>query len=362
MVEEEGSPARDDSLITHEELQLATRNHGMPLEALRYEITPIGLHYLLTHYDIPFVDPDEWKLLVSGRVRRELALSLEDLRARPVTTKPVTMECAGNGRARLAPRPISQPWLLEAVSTAEWSGTLLKPILEEAGLRDDAVEVVFTGADRGVDGGVEQDYQRGLPVEDALRDDVLLAYEINGQPLPPQHGFPLRLIVPGWYGMAQVKWLRQIEAVSKPFEGYQNVQRYRVRQEENELGEALTRMLPRSLMVPPGIPEFLSRSRVSALGPCLLGGRAWSGAAPIAKVEVSVDGGNTWAEADVGAPPGDTAWYPWAFRWEPTEPGPYVLCCRATDALGGTQPVESPWNLLGYANNAVQRIDVMVTR
>jgi len=360
MRDAEAPIAPPEELITREELQLAARNHGMPLEALRYDITPVGLHYLLIHYDIPFVDPDTWKLTITGRVRRELALSLEDVRTRPATTVPVTMECAGNGRASLAPRPISQPWLLEAVSTAEWTGTLLRPILDEAGLEEDALEVVFAGADRGVDGGQEQDYERSLPVEEATRDDLLLAYEINGQPLPPQHGFPLRLIVPRWYGMAQVKWLRTITAVAEPFGGYQNVQRYRLRQEESELGEPLTRMAPRALMVPPGIPEYLSRTRVAPFGPCRLEGRAWSGGAPIVRVEVSADGGNTWGDADVGAPPAVTAWHPWSFRWEPKEPGAYVLCCRATDALGDTQPLQPPWNLGGYANNAVQRIAVSV--
>lgn len=350
-----------DDLITREELQLAARNHGTPLEALRYDITPIGLHYLLTHYDIPVIDPEQWSLVVTGRVRRELELSLGDLRSRPVATLPVTMECAGNGRAWMSPRPISQPWLLEAVGTAEWTGTPLGPILEEAGLEEDVIEVVFTGADRGVDEGVEQVFERSLPLDEARRPEVLLAYEINGQPLPPQHGAPLRLIVPGWYGMTQVKWLGRIAAVAEPFRGYQNATRYRLRQEADEPGEPLTRMAPRALMVPPGVPEFLTRSRVVPLGACRLVGRAWSGRAPIVKVEVSADGGTTWAEAAVGDPPAATAWHSWTYEWRPRQPGSYVLCCRATDALGATQPQDPPWNLGGYANNAVQRIEVTVT-
>src|SRR4051794_38409963 len=180
--------------ISREELQLAARNHGMPLEALRHEITPLGLHYLLTHYDIPAVDPSAWRLTVTGRV--ELELSLGDLRDREPVTRPVTMECAGNGRARLDPRPISQPWLAEAIGTAEWTGVPLAPLLVEVGLAGDALEVVFPGLDRGVEGGVEQLYERSLTLADALRDDVLLAYACNGEPLLPQHGFPLRLVVP----------------------------------------------------------------------------------------------------------------------------------------------------------------------
>jgi len=197
--------------ISLEELQLAARNHGMPLEALRYPVTPVGLHYLLIHFDVPDVDPDDWRLTVRGE--RELTLDLAGLKQRPRAELAVTMECAGNGRARLDPRPVSQPWLLEAVGTALWGGTLLRPLLEEAGVGESAVEVLFTGLDRGIDGGIEQQYQRSLSIEDALGEDVLLAYEMNGASLPPQHGFPLRLVVPGWYGMTSVKWLAEIEVL-----------------------------------------------------------------------------------------------------------------------------------------------------
>ena len=152
---------------------------------------------------------------MDGRVERELSLSLEELRARPAVTHAVTLECAGNGRAALSPRPLSQPWLLEAVGTAEWTGTPLRGLLEEAGVEEGAVEVLFRGLDRGVEGGEEQHYERSLPLAEALREEVLLAYAMNGQPLPPQHGFPLRLVVPGWYGMTSVKWLDRI-TVARP--------------------------------------------------------------------------------------------------------------------------------------------------
>src|SRR2546430_3287696 len=190
--------------ISLEELQLAARNHGMPLGALRYPVTPVGLHYLLTHYDVPDVDAGSWSLRVRGE--QEVSLGLDEVRARPRVELAVTMECAGNGRARLDPRPVSQPWLLEAVGTARWAGTPLRPLLEEAGVGESAVEVLFTGLDRGIEGDIEQRYQRSLTVEEALHDDVLLAYEMNGGPLPPQHGFPVRVLVPGWYGMTSVEW------------------------------------------------------------------------------------------------------------------------------------------------------------
>ena len=343
-----------------EELQLAARNHGMPMEALRYPVTPIGLHYLLIHYDIPVVDPAGWRLTVGGKVAHPLSLSLDDLRARPAVEVTATMECAGNGRAWLAPRAFSQPWLDEAVGTARWRGTPLRPLLEECAVADDAVEVVFTGLDRGVENGVEQDFARSLTVAEALGDEVLLAYEINGQPLPPQHGFPLRLLVPGWYGMTNVKWLTTITVTDQPFEGMQQRESYRMRQEASEDGEPLTRMLPRALIAPPGIAGFPTRSRTVVAGRCVLEGRAWSGWGAIEAVEVSTDGGLTWSEARLEREDEHPrAWCRWSLDWE-AAPGDHELRCRARDSAGNSQPDEATWNLGGYANNAVQRLAVTV--
>jgi sulfane dehydrogenase subunit SoxC len=349
----------ETSGISREELQLAARNHGLPLEALRHTITPLGLHYLLIHFDIPFVDAETWRLEIGGRVEHPLTLTLDELKARPARTLAVTLECAGNGRALMEPRSVSQPWLAEAVGTAEWTGTPLAPLLEEAGMRPDAVEVVFTGLDRGVQGDVEQDYARSLPLEEAMRGDLLLAYAVNGQPLPPQHGFPLRLVVPGWYGMTHVKWLRSIEATAEPFQGWQQAVSYHLRASEDETGTPVTRIMPRSLMVPPGIPDFLTRDRLLERGLCVLQGRAWSGWGPVESVEVSVDDGSTWSEASLGEPVSKFAWRGWSYEWQ-AEPGEHVLCCRATDAAGNAQPSEPAWNYDGFCNNAVQRVRVLV--
>ncbi|MEV1013902.1 sulfite oxidase [Micromonospora sp. NPDC049751] len=352
--------AEPDEAISADELQLAARNHGLPLEALRYDVTPAGLHYLLIHYDIPEVDPATHALTVGGAVERPLTVGLSELRERPRVTHRVTLECAGNGRALLHPRPVSQPWLVEAVGNAEWTGTPLAPLLREAGLGPDAVDVVFTGADHGVERGVEQDYQRALPVADALREEVLLAYEMNGAPLLPQHGAPLRLIVPGWYGMAHVKWLHSIEVRTTPFDGYQNAVAYRLRRDADDPGEPVTRIEPRALVRPPGFPDFMTRRRVLPAGPCTVDGRAWSGHAPVVAVEVSVDGGASWAQAELDpATGGEFAWRRWRYEWTAT-PGRYVLSARATDASGRTQPVEQPWNRGGFANNLVQRVEVVV--
>jgi sulfane dehydrogenase subunit SoxC len=271
----------------------------------------------------------------------------------------VTMECAGNGRALLSPHVVSQPWLLEAVGTATWRGVLLKQLLDEAELLDDAVDVVFTGLDRGIEKGVEQSYQRALPLEVARAEEVVLAYEMNGAPLLPQHGFPLRLVVPGWYGMTNVKWLASIEVVSEPFGGYQHTSSYVMRSNENDEGTPVTRMQPRALMVPPGIPDFNTRARTVKRGTCRLEGRAWSGWAPVQRVEVSADGGESWSEAELEPLESRWAWRGWSYEWD-AEPGEYVLCCRAEDEAGNAQPDDPVWNVGGYANNALQRVPVTV--
>ena len=343
--------------ITEAELRLAARNHALPLEALRHEITPPGLHYLLIHYDIPAVDAESHRLEITGVVERPVSLSLDELRERPRVVEPITFECAGNGRALLEPRPISQPWLTEAVGTAEWGGTPLKPLLDEAGASQDAVEILFSALDRGLEGDVPQFYERALPAAEV--EQALLVYEMNGAPLPPQHGFPLRLVVPGWYGMQNVKWLNRVTVLEEPFTGYQNAVGYRMYGADGVPGEPLTRMLPRSLMVPPGVPEFMTRERHLEPGAVTLTGRAWSGHGPIQRVEVSTDGGSSFGAADLDPPLGEHAWRGWSFDWDAT-PGEHVLSSRATDAAGNTQPLETPWNLKGYANNAVERIRVVV--
>ncbi|MFE6097389.1 sulfite oxidase [Streptomyces massasporeus] len=347
--------------LGQDELALAARNHGLPLEALRHDVTPPGLHYVLTHYDIPYVpDATAWRLTVGGRVRHPLSLSPERLHAYPAVTTRVTLECAGNGRALLSPRPVSQPWLVEAVGTADWTGVPLRLLLREAGVEPDAVDVVFTGADHGVERGVEQDYRRSLPLGVATGDDpeVLVAHAMNGAPLPPQHGSPLRLVVPGWYGMAQVKWLRDITVLATPFTGFQQSVAYRIRREPGETGDPVTLIAPRALLIPPGFPDFMSRTRVVAPGTVTLEGRAWSGHAPVTAVEVSTDDGATWRPADLEPDHGHRwAWRRWSSVWT-AAPGDHVLSVRAHDGSGRTQPVEQTWNRGGFANNLVQRVPV----
>jgi DMSO/TMAO reductase YedYZ molybdopterin-dependent catalytic subunit len=351
--------AHSDGLFLRDEVRLANRNHGALLETLRHDVTPAGLHYLLNHFDVPYVpDASAWRLDIGGKVRTPSSLSIEDIRRLPQRTLRVTLECAGSGRANVSPRWLSMPWMHGAVGTAEWTGTPLRHVLERAGLDIDTVEVAFFGADRGFDKGVEHAYGRSLEPGLALGDDVLLVHAMNGQPLLPQHGFPLRLIVPGWYGMASVKWLYRIEALAEPFDGYQQVHSYVYKKTAQERGTPVGHMRVKSLMVPPGIPDWWTEQRMVEAGPITLYGRAWSGAGvPITEVEVGVDG--QWSQAQLGPVAGRYAWRGWQFVWNATK-GEHELACRATGADGATQPLEAPFDRGGFGNNMVHRLQVTV--
>lgn len=325
---------------------------SLPLEALRYDVTPVGLHYTLSHFDIPVVDADAYRLSLPSR-----DFSLAELKALPSKTLRVTLECAGNGRAGFRPRYPSMPWTQGGVGTAEWTGVPLSAVLGNF-LRKETGEVAFIGADRGFDSGVEHHFGRSLSLEDAMRDEVLLAWSMNGQPLAPQHGAPLRLVVPGWFGMASVKWLSRIELLERPFDGYQQVVGYRYTKQRGEPGTPVRHAKVKSLMAPPGIGDWYTGRRLVAMGSTEIQGRAWSGAGvAVSRVELGVDG--EWRAAELEPPAQRFAWQRWRASWDAT-PGEHELACRATDAAGATQPFEADWNVGGMGNNAVQRVQVTV--
>ena len=332
----------------------------MPIEMLRYDITPVGMHYMLTHFDIPDLDADGWRLAVGGQ-RADAPVPLVGRAARDgADDPPVTLECAGNGRSMLSPRPRNQPWGLEAVGTAEWTGVPLRDVIGPAGvsspMRSRSCSRARTRAPRTACGTTS----RGASaIADARRPEVLLAYAMNGRALEPQHGAPVRLIVPGWYGMASVKWLTAIEAVDEAFQGYQQVRSYNIRQVADDPGERVTRIAVRALDDPartPGLPDARlassmpgtsrsARPRVVRRGATSRGSRS------------RVDG--RWSDARLEEPVGRFAWRGWSFDWT-AEPGPDRLSCRATDANGRTQPLEQDWNLGGYCNNMVQTVELTV--
>jgi sulfane dehydrogenase subunit SoxC len=364
------SPTHDPRLLdrpqtasvdfTRDELEAASRNHAFYLEMLGLDTTPVEAHYVVLHFDIPLIDATSWRLELGGLVERPLALTLDEIRQRPRVEVPVTLECAGNGRALASPRAATMPWFVEGVSTASWTGTPLRDLLLEAKCdTSQGREVVFTGRDRGITKGIDHQYERALPLAEALQPENLLVYEMARRPLPLPHGFPLRLVVPGWYGMASVKWLDRITVIDHTFEGYQQKYVYRDTQRADDLGQPVTRMRVRSVFRPPGLPDGDSRTRYAQPGPHEIVGKAWSGVAPVTTVEFSTDGGRTWEPTRLSAPPAAYVWQTWRTAWKAT-PGRHVLCARATDAAGQVQPLEPVWNLQGMGINAVQRVEVTV--
>ena len=344
--------------FSREEVRLANRNPGIALEMLTHDITPMGMHYQLNHFDIPVIDGDSWSLPVTGLVENPLSLDLGSFKKLSKHDQTVTLECAGNGRAHFTERNQSMPWFSEAVGTAVWSGARLTDVLAQAGMKAGASEVVFIGADRGFDNGTEHHFARSLNMEQAGHPEVLLAYEMNRQPLPVQHGYPLRLIVPGWFGVASVKWLKAVEVIDHAFKGYQQAVNYHYRNHAEDPGVPITEMKVKSLLMPPGIPDWYTRQRIVQSGLVTLTGRAWSGSgAVVEKVEVGIDG--AWKTARVGQNLGPYAWRQWFIDWE-AEPGEHLLSCRAYDDLGNTQPDDPQWDQAGFGNNALHSLEVTV--
>jgi DMSO/TMAO reductase YedYZ molybdopterin-dependent catalytic subunit len=320
-------------------------------------VMPNAHFYVRNHFQIPDLDPATWQLHVDGQVERPLSLSLREIQRLPSQTLTVTLECAGNGRALLDPPVDGEKWQWGAVSTAEWTGVSLAEVLDRAGVKGNAQEVVFRGADGGtVDGrpGPVR-FERSLQIDQARDRDILLAYAMNGEALPVQHGFPLRLIVPGWYGVAAVKWLTDIEVVDRPFDGFFQVDRYFFeREQEGQISrEPLTLQRVRALITEPDPGERLER------GDLVVRGVAWSGAAPIARVEVSL-GGGPWQEARLIGQRPRHGWQWWELQTRAEQPGPLAIRARATDLASRTQPEQPEWNRLGYANNAIQEISISI--
>jgi DMSO/TMAO reductase YedYZ molybdopterin-dependent catalytic subunit len=329
-------------------------NAETPLAALGEPLTPDRSFYIRAHFDVPSLDANSWRLHVRGAGRGELALALSDLTSLSTRDVVVTLECAGNGRRWMEPTPPGLAWGFGAVATARFTGVPLSAVLERARLGSHGREVLFVGADRGtVESGGVAPFARSLPVEVARHPDTILAWEMNGRPLPVEHGFPVRLIVPRWYAMASVKWLVGVEVLDLPFQGYFQKDDY-VYADEDGLMAPVRLMRVRSVIatpsegadVPPGLVD--------------VAGTAWSGHPPVARVDVSVDGGTSWGRAELGSSPSPYAARPWRIRI-PLEPGPQVIMARATDRVGDTQPLEPVSNARGYGNNVIHRVRVNAT-
>jgi len=327
------------------------RNVESARRALGAYLTPAADRFVRSNFAVPRLRLRDHRVRVGGLVQQPLHLDVEELRSLPQRTVTVTTECAGNGRTDLSPLPPGEPWQGGAVSTARWTGVALPLLLERAGIRPGAMEVLATGADSGPVALGHAAYARSVPLATALDPDTIVALEMNGRPLLAAHGAPVRLVVPGWYGMASVKWLSQLEVVGERFAGYFQSHRY-VYREPGKAPEPVTRMRVKSMFTAP-----LDGSRVE-MGPLRVGGFAWSGTGRIARVEVAFAGGEEWIEARLAADGESHAWRGWELIWTPPWRGRHVLRCRATDDAGNVQPDAGRWNELGYGANGVQSIAV----
>jgi DMSO/TMAO reductase YedYZ molybdopterin-dependent catalytic subunit len=320
-------------------------------------VMPKAHFYVRNHFQIPSLDPATWHLQVGGLVSRPLSLSLRDVHNMRSQSLIVTLECAGNGRSLLDPKTEGEQWGLGAVSTAEWTGVPLAEVLDRAGIEKGAREVLFRGADGGTVAGRTgvTRFERSLSV-DVIRDaDVLLAYGMNGEPLPVEHGYPLRVVVPGWYGVTSVKWLAEIEVTGSPFAGYFQAERYQYERESGGqmVKEPVTLQRVRALITEPAPDQSVEA------GDLAVRGVAWSGAASIARVEVSV-GGGPWEEARLLGDRRRHSWQWWELITRTPASGPATVRARATDLAGRTQPEKPEWNRLGYGSNAIHEVPVRI--
>ena len=360
MTVEKSSEAESSEVVAVSEDPFCTET---PLPSLDTWITPTGRFYARVHFsELPDPDSSGWRLEIGGAVDSPRTMDYEELLALPSREVVATLECAGNSRSHLEPPAEGINFHDGAVGNARWKGVPVSDLLSGAGPRGAATEVLFEGADFGEEeeegAPLQLGYARSLPLGKALDRDTVVAYEMNGEPLEPAHGYPLRLIVPGWYGMASVKWLRRIRLLEEPFRGFFQERRYIYINEGETEGlswEPVTTLRVKSLITHPRHGEVVQP------GPYTVRGMAWSGEGEVVKLEVSTDGGRSWQEARLVGPSAPMAWRQWEFPWNVSRLGHFILMARATDSAGRAQPASIRWNFRGYANNAIQAIAVEVS-
>lgn len=336
-----------------------------PWSAFQHDLTPNEAFYVRWHLQVipTAIDLRQWRLRVGGHVERQVELTMNDLRRMETVSVVAVNQCSGNSRSLFNPRIPGAQWVNGAMGNARWTGVRLRDVLDRAGLKAGAVEVAFNGMDHG---GLPTipDYVKSLPVEEALREEVLLAYEMNGQPLPMLNGFPLRLVVPGWYATYWVKALHEITVLSEVFTGFWMAKAYRIptspgatEKPENLAASTIPihRMNVRSFLT-----SHESGAKITAGRPCELSGIAFDGGSGIAKVELSVDGGQSWHNAQLAPDLGRYSFRRWRWEWQLPRPGTATVLCRATSKSGETQPFEAGWNRSGYMRNVVERVQVEV--
>jgi DMSO/TMAO reductase YedYZ molybdopterin-dependent catalytic subunit len=337
-------------------------NLEMPFSALEGPVTPNECFYVRCHFPIPQIDAQDWRLKIEGEIAEPFELSYDQLLALPARSISATLECAGNSRSFLNPKVKGVPWVLGAVGNAIWEGVPLSVLLERAKVKPGATEVIFEGADKGrVEGALrpfgEIPFARSVSLKKA-NSDVLLAYRMNGEKLSPSHGFPLRVIVPGWYAVASIKWLQRIIVTGKPFAGYFQSVDYAFWERRDELAtlRPITELQVKAEISRPGMGEVLPANTTVKVH-----GAAWGSDAEIAKVQISVDSGASWHEAQLSGKQEPNAWALWEYDWRtPNEPGKRTLIARATDSRGRSQPTDRDNDRGTYMINHLLPIEVDV--
>lgn len=341
-------------------------NLEFPFSSLNSAITPTEQFFIRSHFPVPKINPQNYRLKVDGHIERPLEISYDELLKMPSTRVTMTLECAGNSRIFLSPKVSGLQWELGAVSNAEWVGVSLAEVLNRVGVKPGTVEIILAGADSGE---IKKEptspgkitYARSIPLAKAFEKEVILAYQMNGEPLPSSHGFPVRAIVPGWYGMASVKWVTRISVSNVPFRGYWQTLDYTYWETRNGLPIELlpvSEIEVKAEIARPGLHEVLPANSVYRMH-----GAAWTGESEITKVEVSTDEGKTWGTTQLLGASVKYMWRLWEFHWRtPVEPGRYTIMARATDARGRTQPMERDAHRGGYVITHVQPILVEVRK
>lgn len=336
-------------------------DYETPVALLDSWLTPVEHFYVRSHMPTPVgLEAASWTLQLDGEVTTPVTLSLDELRKMPSATVTTVLECAGNGRAFFDPPVAGIQWTRGAVGNARWTGVRLADLLKRAGVKPSGKFITMNGADRGV--GQQPDFIRQLPLVKATHPDTLVAYDMNGQPLTPLHGFPLRTIVPGWEGAYSIKWLTNLRVIEKEFDGFWVATGYRYPTRRVAPGAAvdpkdmapLTGLVVKSLITKPLDAATLPPGKIE------VGGFAWAGEVDIARVDVSTDQGATWMPARLVGERAKYSWRRFEYVFDAARPESYLIMCRATDANGRTQPVTPPWNPSGYLWNAPDSVRVEV--
>ncbi|MDR3564881.1 MAG: sulfite oxidase [Negativicutes bacterium] len=339
--------------------KLQPENMETPLNVLNTWVVPNELFYIRNHFLYPNIDLATWSLTIGGQVNRQLSLNYEQLSKMPQVSKHITFECAGNKRSFLEPPVSGEQYGIGAVGNAKWTGVSLSYLLDQAGIGDGVKELIFTGADFGQRPDMTGvfNYQRSLPFQKELLSECLLALKMNDQPLPFKHGAPVRLVVPGWYAMANVKWLTGISASVDSFQGPFQAVDYVYLEREDDYKNAV----PVTTIKINSVITWPSKGEVLKPGVHVIKGLAWTGKGKIAKVSVSTDDGTNWTTATLTSPEHQQyTWTFWEYTWTVYSVGHYSIMAKAEDSEGQQQPRVSRWNAKGYGNNMMHQVPVSI--